>query len=42
MEVYKMDACRKIWFYSPARYIAQAAATAAMFAGMLAVFVIFA
>lgn len=37
-----MDACKKIWFYSPAHYIAQAAATAAMFAGILAAFVIFA
>lgn len=36
-----MDACKKIWFYPPAYYIAQAVATAAMFVGLLAAFVIF-
>lgn len=33
-----MDACKKIWFYTPAQTAGQIAAIIAMFAGMLALF----
>lgn len=33
-----MDACKKIWFYTPAQTAGQIAAIVAMFAGMIALF----
>lgn len=36
-----MDACRKIWFYTPAQTAAQIAAIIGMYAALLASFVIF-
>lgn len=36
-----MDACKKIWFYTPAQIAGQIAAIIGMGAGMLAMFVIF-
>lgn len=34
-----MDACKKIWFYTPAQLAAQLAALVSMFAGILAALV---
>lgn len=36
-----MDACKKIWFYTPAQTAGQIAGIIALFAGMLAMFIIF-
>lgn len=35
-----MDACKRIWFYSPAKYAAMLAGILAMFAALAALFII--